>query len=103
MSGAATSSSNRPGGSAESLTGAQAFHQAGDRVQLLVLAVRAADSRQVTALRYAKAQQLGNPARFTSASGHDRCYQAMAEVVDGAGSPPAVDEVVVVGRDGRAP
>lgn len=35
--------------------------------------------------------------------GHDRCYQAMAEVVDGAGSPPAVDEVVVVGRDGRAP
>ncbi len=91
-----------PGSAEEVLAGAEAFHRAGYRVQALVLAVRAADSRQGTAHRYADAQRAGTPARFTTAAGHDRCFEAVAAVVEQAALSDVVDELVVMGRDGRA-
>ncbi|WTL06340.1 hypothetical protein OG501_34135 [Streptomyces niveus] len=43
----------------------------------MILAVRKADSRLATALRYARAQQVGLNGRFTSRSGHEQCYRAL--------------------------
>ncbi|MFF2080577.1 zeta toxin family protein [Kitasatospora sp. NPDC058162] len=91
-----------PGSVRDVLAEAGAFHRAGYRVQVLALAVRAADSRQGTAHRYADAQRDGLPARFTTAAGHDRCFEAVAAVVEGAALSSVVDELVVMGRDGRA-
>ncbi|MFF2751358.1 zeta toxin family protein [Kitasatospora sp. NPDC058048] len=91
-----------PGSAREVLADAEAFHRAGYRVQVLALAVRAADSRQGTAHRYAEAERHGIPARFTTAAGHDRCFEAVADVVEQAASSDVVDELVVMGRDGRA-
>ncbi|MFF7459082.1 zeta toxin family protein [Kitasatospora sp. NPDC008115] len=91
-----------PGSAREVLAGAEAFHRAGYRVQVLALAVRAADSRQGTARRYADAQRHGIPARFTTVAGHDRCFEAVAAMVEQAVSSDAVDELVVMSRDGGA-
>ncbi|MGY0466829.1 zeta toxin family protein [Kitasatospora sp. cg17-2] len=91
-----------PGSAHDVLAGAEAFRRAGYRVKVLVLAVRAADSLQGTAQRYAAAQRDGIPARFTAAAGHDRCFTAVADVVRAATASPAVEEVLVVDRDGRA-
>ncbi|MFJ6384640.1 zeta toxin family protein [Kitasatospora sp. NPDC092039] len=91
-----------PGNARDVLADAAAFKRAGYRVQVLALAVRAADSRQGTAARYADAQRDGTPARFTTAAGHDRCYGAVADVVEEAALGSVVDELVVMGRDGRA-
>ncbi|MFJ9460917.1 zeta toxin family protein [Kitasatospora sp. NPDC101447] len=90
-----------PGNVREVLDQAEAFHRAGYRVQVLALAVRASDSRQGTANRYADAQRDGLPARFTTAVGHDRCFEAVADVVEKAVLSHAVDDLVVMGRDGR--
>lgn len=90
-----------PGSPEQFLRSANASHQAGYQVELLVLAVRAADSRQGTAHRFALVQQHGMPARFTTTSGHDTCYRAVAETVRAAEQGPAVvDSVVVMRRDG---
>ncbi|WP_380286470.1 zeta toxin family protein [Kitasatospora purpeofusca] len=91
-----------PGSARNVLADAEAFHRASYRVQVLALAVRAADSRQGTAARYADAQRHGTPARFTTAAGHDRCFDAVAATVDQAASSDVVDDLVVMGRDGRA-
>ncbi|MFJ6772104.1 zeta toxin family protein [Kitasatospora sp. NPDC091257] len=91
-----------PGSAREVLAGAEAFHRSEYRVQVLVLAVRAADSRQGTAGRYADAQRHGIPARFTTAAGHNRCFDAVAAVVEQAAASGVVDDLVVMGRDGRA-
>ncbi|MER5642666.1 zeta toxin family protein [Kitasatospora sp. NPDC002227] len=89
-----------PGNAASLLARAAAFHQAGYWVEFRVLAVRAADSRQGTALRYASALRLGIHARFTSSSGHDTCYRAVADTVAAAERHAAVDQLTVTGRDG---
>ena len=90
-----------PGSADSLLRSAAAFHQAGYRVELVALAVRGADSRQATALRYAKAQKEGGHARFTSAAGHDVCFRAVAEALQVAQDHPVVDSVRVVDRDRR--
>ncbi|MFD7473232.1 zeta toxin family protein [Streptomyces sp. NPDC059837] len=76
------------------LDSALACSQAGYPVELVVLAVREADSRLFTALRYARALQAGITGRFTTAAGHDRCYQGIADTVAAA--------VTVIRRDGQA-
>ncbi|MFJ2781574.1 zeta toxin family protein [Kitasatospora sp. NPDC087315] len=78
---------------------AQKFRRAGYRVELLVLAVRAADSRQGTAHRYARAGERGVPARFTTAAGHDAHYRVLPDVVAAAEESAAVDQVTVIRRD----
>ncbi|MFF0087354.1 hypothetical protein ACFYR1_48090 [Streptomyces canus] len=58
-------------------------------VELVVLPVRAADSRLATALRYARALELGGTGRFTTGSGHDTCYRALADIVTAVERAPA--------------
>ncbi|MGW6513227.1 zeta toxin family protein [Streptomyces niveus] len=91
-----------PGSAQEFLSSMLPFATDGYPVELVVLAVREADSRIATALRYARAQQLGLNGRFTSRSGHEQCYRALAEVVDLATSHPAIGAVTVIRRDGQA-
>lgn len=87
-----------PGSPEEFFRGATAFHGAGYRVELVVLAVREADSRQGTAYRFARAAQWGARTRFTSRSGHDTCYRAVSQIAQLAEQQPAVDSVLVVRR-----
>ncbi|MET9646274.1 zeta toxin family protein [Streptomyces syringium] len=91
-----------PGSAEQFLNSAGLFHQSGYRVELVVLAVRAADSRQGTAARFAKASSGGLPARFTTTAGHDRCLTAVADAVQAAEQEAAADSVVVMRRDETA-
>ncbi|MGY1496945.1 zeta toxin family protein [Streptomyces sp. QTS52] len=84
------------------LTAASRFHAAGYRVEMLVLAVRAADSRQGTAHRFALGLEHGTPSRFTTPHGHDRCYRALAALAAVLDRHPAVHTVTVTDRDVRA-
>ncbi|MGW4784905.1 zeta toxin family protein [Streptomyces sp. NPDC004230] len=88
-----------PGSAAGFVSGASLFRHAGYRVELVVLGVRAADSRQGTAMRYAKVSQQGVPARFTTAAGHDDHFAVLPEVVTLAEQLSVVDEVLVMRRD----
>ncbi|MFG2097302.1 zeta toxin family protein [Streptomyces sp. NPDC048612] len=91
-----------PGNAQEWMASALPFASDGYPVELVVLAVREADSRLATALRYARAQQLGLPARFTTKTGHSQCFRAVPDVVELAASHPAVTAVTVIRRDGHA-
>ncbi|MGK5548673.1 zeta toxin family protein [Streptomyces sp. URMC 127] len=88
-----------PSSASAFVTGAALYRQAGYRVELVVLAVRAADSRQGTAARYAEVSRLDVPARFTTAAGHDAHYAVLPEVVALAEQMSAVDSVLVMRRD----
>ncbi|MGW0556748.1 zeta toxin family protein [Streptomyces sp. NPDC002926] len=70
-------------------------------VELVVLAVREADSRLATALRDARALQIGGNGRFTSRAGHDRCFRALADVVELAQTHRRITVVTVIRRDGE--
>lgn len=91
-----------PGSTDEFLT--SALPLATDRygIELVVLAVREADSLLSTALRYARSLQIGGYARFTSRAGHDTCFRALADVVELAERHPAIAAVTVIRRDGQA-
>ncbi|MFD5512133.1 zeta toxin family protein [Streptomyces sp. NPDC127051] len=91
-----------PGNAQEFLTGALPFATDGYPIELVILAVREADSLLSTALRYARALQLGLTARFTSRTGHDQCFRALADVVDLAQQHPAITAITVIRRDGQA-
>jgi predicted ABC-type ATPase len=84
------------------LAAASQHHAAGYRVEMLLLAVRAADSRQGTAHRFALGLEHGLPSRFTTPHGHDRCYRALAAFAATLDRHPAVDTVTVTDRDVRA-
>ncbi|MQS17499.1 Zeta toxin family protein [Streptomyces kaniharaensis] len=92
-----------PGSAAAFLDDAAAWRRAGSRVELLVLDVRAADSRQGTALRYAEVSRGGTRlGRFTTAAGHDRCLAAVLDCVQAVEERRLVDHLSVVRRDGTA-
>jgi Ni2+-binding GTPase involved in maturation of urease and hydrogenase len=91
-----------PGSPEQFLASAEGFRSAGYRVELVVLAVRAADSRQGTAARYARLTRSGLPARFTALGGHDTCFGALADTVRAAEELQVADSVVVMRRDGIA-
>ncbi|GGT54519.1 ATP/GTP-binding protein [Streptomyces kurssanovii] len=91
-----------PGSVEEFLHSALPFATGGYPVELVVLAVREADSRLATALRYARAQQLGLSGRFTTRAGHDICFHALTGIVELAQSHPAIRAVTVIRRDGTA-
>ena len=90
-----------PGSTDELLASVTPFAAAAYAVELVIMAVRAADSRLATALRYARALQVGVPARFTSRSGHDTCRSALVDVAELAQTHPAIGAVTVVRRDGQ--
>ncbi|AJC62109.1 zeta toxin family protein [Streptomyces sp. 769] len=91
-----------PGSAKEFLGSVLPFASEGYPIELVVLAVREADSRLATALRYARAQQIGLNGRFTSRAGHDRCFGALADIVEVAQTDPAITAVTVIRRDGQA-
>ncbi|WP_380286524.1 zeta toxin family protein [Kitasatospora purpeofusca] len=92
-----------PASPAKFTADARAYRRAGYRVELLTLAVRAADSRQGTAHRYARVSSRGLPARFTTTASHDAHYRVLPDVVAAAEEQAAVDQVTVIRRDGTAP
>ncbi|MER5974406.1 zeta toxin family protein [Streptomyces sp. NPDC002055] len=77
-----------------------AYRRAGYRGELVVLAVRAADSRQGTAVRCADVDRLGGRGRFTTAQGHDQHFAVLADAVAAAEQQAVADSVMVWGRDG---
>lgn len=91
-----------PASAHDVLDSALASFEAGYLVELVVLAVREADSRLATALRYARALQAGIPARFTTVAGHNHCFSAVADLVAAAESHPAIRAITVIRRDGHA-
>ncbi|MFJ9026834.1 zeta toxin family protein [Streptomyces sp. NPDC102259] len=91
-----------PGSAKEFLDSALPFATTGYPVELVVLAVREADSRLATALRYARALQRGGTGRFTTRAGHDTCFRALADVVAIAERHPQIAAVTVIRRDGHA-
>ncbi|MFE5899867.1 zeta toxin family protein [Streptomyces sp. NPDC056488] len=91
-----------PGSTQELFASALPYAAAGYPVDLVVLAVREADSRLATALRYARALERGGTGRFTSRSGHDTCFRALADVVTAAETHPQIASVTVIRRDGQA-
>ncbi|MET9175882.1 zeta toxin family protein [Streptomyces misionensis] len=91
-----------PGSVEEFLASALSFATGGYSVELVVLAVRETDSRLSTALRYARALQRGGTGRFTSRSGHDTCFRALADVVAVAEQHPQIAAITVIRRDGQA-
>lgn len=68
----------------------------------MVLAVRAADSRQGTADRYAQLSRHGVPARFTTVGGHNVHFDALPSVVALAEQLSVVDSVLVMRRDAHS-
>lgn len=91
-----------PGSVEELFDSALPFAARGYPVELVVLAVREADSRQATALRYARSLQIGLTPRFTTRSGHRTCFHALTDVVTAAERHPAIVAITVIRRDGRA-
>ncbi|MDX5569973.1 zeta toxin family protein [Streptomyces sp. ID05-04B] len=89
-----------PGSAAGFVEAAMAYRRAGYRVELVVLAVRAADSRQGTAVRCADVNRLGGRGRFTTAQGHDHHFAVLADAVAVAEQEAVADSVMVWGRDG---
>lgn len=91
-----------PGSVEEFLDSALPFAADGYPVELVVLAVREADSRLATVLRYARALQAGGSGRFTTRSGHDTCFGALADIVAVAERHPQIAAITVIRRDGQA-
>ncbi|MGQ7754802.1 zeta toxin family protein (plasmid) [Streptomyces sp. WC2508] len=89
-----------PSSAAGFLSSALLYRSAGYRVELVVLAVRAADSRQGTADRCAQVNRLGGTGRFTTASGHDTHFAVLAEAVATAEQAALADSLMVLRRDG---
>ncbi|MEW2134837.1 zeta toxin family protein [Streptomyces sp. NPDC005435] len=91
-----------PAADTDLLAAVSRFHEVGYRVKTLLLAVRAADSRQGTADRFAIGLARGLPSRFTTPHGHDRCYRALAALTASLDHHPAVHTVMVTDRNGQA-
>jgi hypothetical protein len=82
------------------LKSARRDHRAGRRVELIVLGVRAADSRMGTATRCVSVARLGGTPRFTSAAAHDVSFGVLADVVHAAeAEPDIVSSISIIGRD----
>ncbi|MHA4818779.1 zeta toxin family protein [Streptomyces aculeolatus] len=89
-----------PDGVAHFLDGARRNYAAGCRVELIVLGVRAADSRLGIAARCAEVARMGGTPRFTSTAAHEVSFQILADVVRAAeDEPDIVSSVSVIRRD----
>ncbi|MEU3407553.1 zeta toxin family protein [Streptomyces sp. NPDC006670] len=89
-----------PGSADGFVESARLYRQAGYRVELVVLGVRAADSRQGTAARCARARERGEHGRFTTAYGHDKHFTSLGQAVAAAEERRVADSVMVWRRDG---
>ncbi|MGW7415812.1 zeta toxin family protein [Streptomyces sp. NPDC054863] len=89
-----------PDDAAEFSAGVARSRRAGYRVELVVLAVRAADSRQGAASVYAQVTRGGMPASYQSVAGHDRCFAAVTACLAAAEHGGDVAAVTVLDRGG---
>ncbi|MET8755213.1 zeta toxin family protein [Streptomyces sp. NPDC004667] len=89
-----------PGSADGFVESARLYREAGYRVELVVLGVRAADSRQGTAARCARARGRSEDGRFTTAYGHDKHFTALSQAVAAAEKSRVADSVMVWRRDG---
>ncbi|MFG2440966.1 zeta toxin family protein [Streptomyces sp. NPDC048508] len=90
-----------PGTPEEFCSSVADFAAAGYRITLVVVAVRAADSRQATARRYLEQIRHQRPARFTTASGHDQCFTTVTLCTAIAVHMQPVAAIQVVDRGGH--
>ncbi|MER0443174.1 zeta toxin family protein [Streptomyces sp. Edi4] len=82
------------------LASARRDHRAGRRVELIVLGVRAADSRLGTATRCASLARLGVNPRFTASAAHDVTFNVVVDAVRAAEREPGtVSSISVIRRD----
>ncbi|MFB7467292.1 zeta toxin family protein [Streptomyces sp. NPDC056224] len=81
------------------LNSARRDRRAGRRVELVVIAGRAADSRLGTATWCAEIARLGVQPRFTAAAAHNATFSIIAAVTDAAERSPFVHRISVVRRD----
>lgn len=82
------------------LDGARRDRAMGRRVELMVLATRAADSLLGVATRCAGVARIGGTPRFTASLAHRRTFGVLADVVRAAERvPDLVDSVAVIRRD----
>lgn len=88
-----------PVSAAAFVNGAMLYRRAGYRVKVVVPAVRAADSLQGTAERYAQVSSYGVAARFTTTGGHDTHFAALSDAVAVAERTGVADAVTVLRRD----
>ncbi|WP_051857080.1 zeta toxin family protein [Streptomyces sp. NRRL S-1868] len=88
-----------PASAASFVNSAMLYRQAGYRVELVVLAVRAADSLQGTADRYAQVSSYGASPRFTTTSGHDAHFAVLPDAVAAAEDSLVADAITVLRRD----
>ncbi|QIB49477.1 zeta toxin family protein [Streptomyces aureoverticillatus] len=89
-----------PDNAAHLLAGARRHHEAGYRVEVIVLGMRAADSRLGIATRCAELARIGAVPRFTQAAAHARSFAVLADVVRAAEEAAnVVDSVSVIRRD----
>ncbi|MFD8982004.1 zeta toxin family protein [Streptomyces sp. NPDC059564] len=84
------------------LDSARRDQRAGYRVEVVALAARATDSRQRTAVHYARAAQLDLHAPFPTAAAHQSIFRAGAEIVAAAETSTIVSAVTIVDRGHQA-
>ncbi|MFJ2406630.1 zeta toxin family protein [Streptomyces xanthochromogenes] len=91
-----------PAGPGDVLAHAARYREAGYRVELVVLAVRAANSRQGSISRYARASRNGSrPARIASVHAHDLSFGTIDQLVTAAEHRGAFDSVLVMRPDAQ--
>jgi UDP-N-acetylglucosamine kinase len=82
------------------LATADRFRQAGFRVRVVAVASPRVVSIVTIASRYLRDRKLGNPARFTRLSAHDRGYDGTGRLIAALDASPGVDRVTILSRSG---
>ncbi|MFI8504550.1 zeta toxin family protein [Streptomyces sp. NPDC085524] len=78
------------------------FARAGYRIEVVVLAARAADSRQRTLINHARALELDVVTALPSPAAHARACRVAADIVAAAAADPSISAVRVIDGDHRA-
>lgn len=82
------------------LATAERFRQAGFLVRVVAVASPRVLSIVTAASRYLRDRKLGNPARFTRLSAHDRGYDGTTRLIAALESKVGADQVTILGRSG---
>ncbi|MFG2979245.1 zeta toxin family protein [Streptomyces sp. NPDC048331] len=78
------------------------FARAGYRIEVVVLAARATDSRQRTLVRHARALELDVVTALPTPAAHARACRVAADIVAAAATDPSISAVRVIDGDHRA-
>lgn len=83
------------------LATAARFRQAGFHVRIVAIASPRILSLVSAASRYLRDRKLGNPARFTRLSAHDRGYDGTTRLIETVGRANPVDRISIISRNGQ--